>query len=86
MLLLQEVGKPVLAVLAKVALELLLREGVQVLDVADVHVPRRARVHRELKCGRQGPSVLAPADLQSPAVQRRTMVRCDLEERQRCRR
>ena len=79
-LLLEEVDELDLAELAKVALELLLGEGVEVLDVAHVDVARRTRVHSKCECGRQRPRVLAPADLQPAVVERQALVRRDLEE------
>ena len=44
-LLLQEIDELNVPVLAKVALELVLAEDLEVLDVAHVHVPSRTAVH-----------------------------------------
>ena len=47
--------------LAKVPLQPLLAEGFKVLDVSDVHVPRRAGVDGECESGRKWARVLTPA-------------------------
>ena len=79
-LFLEEVDELDLAVLAKVALEALLGEGLEVLDVANVHIARGARVHGDGERRRQRPAVLAPANLEAAVVEREALIRRNLVE------
>ena len=76
----QEVDELDLAILAKVSLQFLLTEGIEVLDVPNVHVPCRARVDGECESGRKRARVLAPADLQSAVIEGHALVRSNLVE------
>lgn len=49
----QEVDEFDIAILAKVPFQPLLAESIEVLDVSDVHVPRRTRVDGERESGRE---------------------------------
>lgn len=69
----QEVYELDIAILAKVPLQPLLAEGIKVLDVSNVHVPRRTRVDRKCKSGRKWSRVLTPADLQPAVVEGQTL-------------
>ena len=81
-LLLQEVHKLDITVLAEISLQLLLAICVKVFNVPDVNVSCGSGVDRERKCRRERSRVLTPSDLQSPVVQSQPLVRSDLEERQ----
>lgn len=83
LLLPQEVHQLNISVLSKVPLQPLLAEGLEVLNVPDVNVPRRTRVDSKRKRGRKGARVLAPADLKAAVVEREALVRGHLEERER---
>ena len=63
-LFLQEVDKLDITVLARVPLQPFLAEGVEVLNISDVHIPRRAGVDAERENWRKWARVLAPSDLQ----------------------
>ena len=77
----QEVDEFDVTILAKVPLQPLLAEGVEVLDVPDVHVPRCTRVDGERKSGREWARVLAPADLQPTVVKGQALEGSNLVER-----
>lgn len=83
LLLLQEIDKLDLAELAEIPLKLLLVKCVEILDVANIDVTRSTRVHGQGQSRGKGAGVLAPADLQPAVVERKALVRRDLEECQR---
>ena len=76
----QEVDKFDIAVLAKVPFQPLLAEGIEVLDVSNVHVPRCTRVDRECESGRKWAGVLTPANLQPTVVEGQALEGSDLVE------
>jgi hypothetical protein len=80
----EEIDEFDIAELAKVAFKLVLGESLKVFNVANIHVTRRARVHRQGESGLEWASVFAPTKLDSPIVQRQTLVRCRMEESERC--
>lgn len=82
-LFLEEVHQLNLAILAEIALQLLLVERIEVLDVADVDIACSSCVHCEGECWRERSRVLAPADLQPAVVESEALVRRDLVERKR---
>ena len=59
---------------------MLLTEGIEVLDVSDVHVPRRAGVDGERESRRERARVLASLDLQSTVVVGQSVEGSDLVE------
>lgn len=76
----QEVDELDIAILAKVPPQPLFAEGLKVLDVSDVHVPRRTRVDGKCESGRKWTGILTPADLQPAVVQGQTLEGGDLVE------
>lgn len=76
----QKVDKFDIAILAKVPLQPLLAEGIKVLDVSDINVPRRTRVDGERESGRKWARILTPANLQPAVVERQALEGSDLVE------
>jgi len=77
----QEVDEFDITILAKVPLQPLLTEGVEVLNIPDIHVPRCTRVDGERESWREWARVLTPADLQPTVVKGQALVGSDLVER-----
>ena len=77
----QEVDELDITILAEVPLQPLLAEGVEVLNVPNVHVPRRTRVDGERESGRKRARVLTPADLQPTVVKGQALEGSNLVER-----
>jgi hypothetical protein len=78
--LLEEVDEFDVAVFAKVAFQLFLRERLKVFDVADVHVSRRTRVYSQSKLGRERAGVLSPSELQPTIVECQSLIGRGMEE------
>ena len=55
-----------------------LTEGFEVLDVSDIHIPRRTRVNGECESRRKWARVLAPTDLQPAVVEGQALERSNL--------
>ena len=67
-LFLEEIDELDVTILAKVAN----LSSEKVSDVANIHVARRARVHRQGESGWKGTSIFSPTKLESPVVQCQT--------------
>jgi hypothetical protein len=78
--LLEEVDEFDVAVFAKVALQLFLRERLKVFDVADVHVPRRTGVYGQGEWGRERAGVLTPSELEPTIVECQSLIGRGMEE------
>ena len=59
---------------------MLLTEGIEVLNVSNVHVPRHTGVDRDCKSQREQARVLASLDLQSMVVMGQSVEGSDLVE------
>jgi hypothetical protein len=68
-LLLQEVDQFDLAIFPKISFEPFLREGFEVLDIANVNVPRGTRVHGKCQRWWKWPGVLPPTHFEPAIVQ-----------------
>lgn len=79
-LLLQEVDKFNFAVFAKVPLELILVEDLEIFDVSDVHVPRSTVGDRHAERRADWAWVLAPTDLEATVVEGQALVSSHLIE------
>lgn len=80
LLFLQEVDQFDVTVFTKVSLQLVLRERLEVLDVANIDIPRGSRVHSHGKSGRKRARILAPTNFESSVVQSETLIGSDLVE------
>ena len=68
-LLLEEIDELNIAILAKIAFKFVIRERLEIFDIANIHVARRARVYSQSECGWKRTSVFAPTQLEPPVVQ-----------------
>ena len=69
-LFLEEIDKLYIAILAKIALQLVVGKCVEIFGVANIHVARCARVHIQGERGWKWTSIFAPTEFEQSVVQR----------------